>query len=137
MENNTQGPGKQFSPLWLLLDRKSTVNVIMKKELVKDILDASGRFVHVHCNTGGRIIRIEATLPGYQTIWFDDRRIKNICYLFKEKEKHRTMYDSAKGNQFIIFIPDKEVLFNKIRNGLYSHDIEDRDLALVNKVEVN
>ena len=34
-------------------------------------------------------------------------------------------------------MPDKEVLFNEIRNGLYYHDPEDRDLILINTVEEN
>ena len=32
-------------------------------------------------------------------------------------------------------MPDKEVLFNKIHNGLYYHDLEYYDLVLVNTVE--
>ena len=47
------------------------------------------------------------------------------------------MYDSAEGNQFIMVMPDKEVLFNESRNGLYYHDMEDYDLVLVNTVEEN
>ena len=31
----------------------------------------------------------------------------------------------------------KEVLFNKRRNGIYYHDMEDHGLVLVNKVEEN
>ena len=34
-------------------------------------------------------------------------------------------------------MPDKEVLFNDIRNGLYYHDTEDHDLILFNTVEEN
>ena len=34
------------------------------------------------------------------------------------------MYESAEGNQFITVMPDKEVLFNEIRNRLYYHDTE-------------
>ena len=34
-------------------------------------------------------------------------------------------------------MPDNEVLFNDIRNGLYYHDPEDRDLILINTVEEN
>ena len=34
-------------------------------------------------------------------------------------------------------MPDKEVLFNDIRNGLYYHDPEDRDFMLINTVEEN
>ena len=34
-------------------------------------------------------------------------------------------------------IPNKEVLFNESKNGLYYHDTEDCDLVLVNTVEEN
>ena len=47
------------------------------------------------------------------------------------------MNDSAEGNQLIMVMTNKEVLFNKSRNGLYYLDLEDRDLVLVNKVEEN
>ena len=47
------------------------------------------------------------------------------------------MYGSAKGNKFIVVMPEKEVLFNEIQNGRYYHDLEDRDLVLVNTVEEN
>ena len=42
------------------------------------------------------------------------------------------MYDSAEGNQLIMVMCYKEVLFNEIRNGIYYHDMEDRYLVLVN-----
>ena len=47
------------------------------------------------------------------------------------------MYDSAEGNTFIMVIPQKEVLFKQIQNGIYYHDLEDRDLVLVSTVEEN
>ena len=47
------------------------------------------------------------------------------------------MYVSAEGNQIIIVMSNNEVLFNKSRNGLYYHDLDDRDLILVNMVEEN
>ena len=34
-------------------------------------------------------------------------------------------------------MPDKEILSNDIRNGLYYHDPEYRDLILINTVEEN
>ena len=46
--NYTQGSGKAVIPLWIILDSQSTVNVIMNKELVKDIRDARGWFIRVH-----------------------------------------------------------------------------------------
>ena len=36
-----------------------------------------------------------------------------------------------------MLIPNKEVLLNDIHNGIYYHDMEDRDLVLVNMVEEN
>ena len=47
------------------------------------------------------------------------------------------MYDGAEVDQFIMVMPDKYVLFDKSRNGLYYHDMEDCDLVLVNTVEEN
>ena len=45
------------------------------------------------------------------------------------------MYDSIEVNQFIIIITNKDVLLNESHNGIYYHDLEDRDLLLVNTVE--
>ena len=69
----------------MLLDIQYTMNVIMNKELVKGVRDACGRFVHVRCNAVTSIIRTEATLPVFVTVWFDNRCITNILSLSKEK----------------------------------------------------
>ena len=45
------------------------------------------------------------------------------------------MYDSTEGNQFIMVMPNNEVLFNESRNGIYYHDMGGLDLVLVNTVE--
>ena len=121
----------------MLLDIQYTMNVIMKNELVKDIRDACGGFVHVHCNAVTRIIMTEATLPVFVTVWFDDRCITTILSMSKEKNKYHVMYDGAEVDQFIMVVPDKNVLFDESRNGLYYHDMEDYDFVLVNTVEEN
>ena len=80
-----------------MLYSQSTVNVIMNKELMKDICDTHGRFFCVLCNVGTRSIRTEATLPGYRIVWFDDRCIINILSSSKAKYNYRVMYDSSEG----------------------------------------
>ena len=57
------------------------MNFVMNKELVKYIRDTRGRLVSVHYNAGTRIIITEGTLPGFGTVWFDDRCIANILSL--------------------------------------------------------
>ena len=109
----------------------------MNKELVKDIRGTFEMFIRVHCNAGTSILRTEDTLPGFGTVWFDDRCIVNILSLLISKNKDRVMYDIEEVNQFIMGMPDKEVLLNEIRNGIYCHDTEDRDLVLVKTVEEN
>ena len=94
------------------------MNVIMNKELVKETRYTRGRFVQVHCNSGTRIVTTEATFPGFGTVWFDDRCIVNILYLSKAESKYLVMYDNAEVKKIIMVIPDKEILFNEIRNGL-------------------
>ena len=91
----------------------------------------------VQCNAGTRIIRAEDTLPGFGTVWFDNRCITNILSLLKAKNKYHVMYDSAEVNQFNMVIPNKEVLLNESHNGLYYYDMEDRDLVPVNMGEEN
>ena len=45
------------------------------------------------------------------------------------------MYDSMIGNQYIMVMNDKEVLSDKMRNGLYYHNLEDCDFVIFNTVE--
>ena len=47
------------------------------------------------------------------------------------------MYGIAEGNQFIMVMPDKEVLLNDFLNVLYYPNLEDCYLVLVNAVEEN
>ena len=61
--NETQVSGKAGIPCWILIDILSTVNLVMNKELVKDICDVRRQFIHVHWNSGTRIIRTEVILP--------------------------------------------------------------------------
>ena len=117
----------------MLLGIQSTVNLIMNKELVKGIRNACGRVFRFHCNSEKMIIRAEATLPGFGIIWFDNRCTANILYLSKAKNMYRVMYDGSEGNQFIMVMPKREVLSNDIHNGIYYNDLEDRDLAVVNR----
>ena len=69
------------------------MNFIINKKLVKNIRDSLSRFLCVHCNAGKMIIRMEATLPGFGTVLFDDRCIANILSLPKAKNYYRVMYD--------------------------------------------
>ena len=46
-----------------------------------------------------KIVRMEATLPGFGTIWFDYSFIANIISLLKSKNKYRFMYDIVEYNQ--------------------------------------
>ena len=52
--NQTQGLVNTVSLWWLIIDNQSIVNIIMNKELEKDIRHACGRFFRVQClqNTG-------------------------------------------------------------------------------------
>ena len=110
--NEIQGSGKAVSPWFLLLDSQSTVNIIMKKELLKDIRDKRWRFANFHCNEGTRITRKDTTLTGFGTVWYNDRCIVNILSLSKAKNNYHVMYDSAEVNKFITVMTDKEVLSN-------------------------
>ena len=83
--NETRGPGKAVSPWWMILDSQPTVNAIIINEVVKFIRNSYVHFVHVRCNSVTRIIRTEATLAGFGTVWFDGRCITNIISLSKAK----------------------------------------------------
>ena len=135
--NENQVSGKAVSPLWMLLDKPSTVNVFMNRGLARYIQDACGLFMCVHFDSGAKTIRTEGTLLRFGTNCFDDRYITNILSLSKVKEIFRIMYDSAEGNQCIMVIYAKDVVFNERQNGIYYHDLEDHYLVIFNTVEDN
>ena len=111
------------------------MNVIINKELVKDICDILGQFICLYCIAGTRIIKTEATLLAFGIVWFDNMCIVNIIFLSKAKNKHRVIYNSAEGNQFIMIMSDKELIFEERPNRLFYYDLEDHDLVLVNTVD--
>ena len=46
-------------------------------------------------------------------------------------------YDSQKGDQFIIHKPDGNLIFSRATNGLYFHDLNNREVNLMQTVEEN
>ena len=51
----------------------------------------------------------------------------NHTFYVERKNKYHVMYDGAEVDQFIMVMPEKYVLFDKSRNELYYHDMEDCD----------
>jgi hypothetical protein len=58
-----------------------------------------------------------------------------ILSVLHVKKRFPIRYDSANGNQFVVVKPDKEIIFNESKEGLYYHDTANRAVVMVNTVK--
>jgi hypothetical protein len=91
----------------------------------------------IHCNAGTKVASQVATLNNYGTGWYCEDAIANILSLSRVKKRFPIRYDSANGNQCVVVKPDKEIIFNEIKEGLYCHDTANRAMVMVNTVKEN
>ena len=70
-------------------------------------------------------------------VWYHPDAITNILSLSNVKRKYRVTYDSSKENSFLVHTKDKIVIFPESDSGLYAHDMEDRELVMLNTVADN
>ena len=70
-------------------------------------------------------------LPGYGTVWFEPTGIANILSMSRATKKFRVIFDSEGGNFFRMVLPDREVKFQLIPNGLYYFDASDRESGVL------
>ena len=61
----------------------------------------------------------------------------NILSMSNVKAKFRVTYDSEGEDRFIVHKPDKLVYFNCAPNGLYVHNMENREITLLNTIKEN
>eukprot|EP00536_Pseudo-nitzschia_multiseries_P005727 jgi/Psemu1/13340/gm1.13340_g len=56
-------------PYWILLNSKSSLNLVVNAELVNDIREApDNSFINIHCNSGVSRTNLIADLPGFGTV---------------------------------------------------------------------
>ena len=73
----------------------------------------------------------------YGEVWYHPKAMTNILSMTNVKKKYRVTYDSDGVDRFTIHKPNRLVHFNCSKNGLYYHDMDSRDITLVNTIEEN
>jgi Zinc knuckle len=107
---------------WLLLDNASTVDVISNKSLLANIRESSGSMT-IHCNAGSVVMTMIGDLPGYGTVWYHPDGIANILSLSRAISKGHVVYDSKKGNEFVLIkAGGSKTVFKQSEQGLYYVD---------------
>jgi hypothetical protein len=90
---------------WILLDNQSTVDVFINPRLEKDVR-VTDTIMHIHCHSGTSCTRLQASLPGYGTVWFDPKGIANILSLSNLKKTYRVTLDSSTDDTFYVHKSD-------------------------------
>jgi hypothetical protein len=133
-EFNFHHSDRRVNPDWILLDNCSTTDIFFNKKLVTNIGKAHNS-LNIHCNAGMKVVIQVATMNNYGTVWYCKDAIKNILSLSHVKKWFRIRYDSANVNQFVVVKPDKEIIFNESKEGLYYHDTANQAMVMVNTVK--
>ena len=71
--------GRAVPLTWLLLDSQSTVDLIANPRMFLNIREVRSKdAIHVHCNSGVKVVDRVDDLPGYGSVWYELTEIANI-----------------------------------------------------------
>ena len=76
----------------------------------------------------------QGLLKSYGGVWYGNQAITNILCLNNVKMKYRVTYDSTKGDVFVVHKDTHCIHFVCSNNGLYYHDVNNRQISLLNAV---
>ena len=97
MNNNT---GWAVHLTWLLLDSQSTVDLIANPRMLLNIRRVRSKdAIHIHCNSGVKVMDRVGDLPGYGTVWYEPTGITNILSMSRATKTFRVIFNS-KGRNF-------------------------------------
>ena len=107
----------------IILDNGSTLSLFANPDMVENIRK-SNTTLELATNAGISTSNQIADVPGYGTVWFDEKAIANIFGLSDLKKKYRVTYDSDKEDAFIVHMENgKTVEFKCNPDGLYHHEV--------------
>ena len=109
----------------IILDNGSTMSIFGNPDLVTNIRDANTT-LQMATNAGTQTTTQIADVPGYGTVWYDQRAIANIFGLKDMKDKgYEVTYDSNHGDTFQVHMEGKTIEFTCNKEGLYEFEVSD------------
>ena len=115
--------GRAVPLTWHLLDSQSTMDLIANPKMLLNIKKVpSEDAIHVHFNSGVKIVDRVGDLPGYRTVWYKPIGISNIISMLMATKKFRVVFNSEGGICPRMVLPDREVIFQLSPNGIYYFD---------------
>ena len=63
--------------------------------------------IHMHCNSGVKVVDRFEDSPGYENFWYEPTGITNILSMSRATKKFRVVFGSEGGNIFIMVLPDR------------------------------
>ena len=95
--HNATGRAVPFK--WLLLDSKSTVDLIANPIMLMNIRKVQCKdAIRVHCNSGVKVVDRVSDLPGYGNVWYEPTGVANILSMLRATKKFRVIFNSEGGN---------------------------------------
>eukprot|EP00536_Pseudo-nitzschia_multiseries_P001197 jgi/Psemu1/2723/gm1.2723_g len=137
---------------WTLLDSKSSINLTVNQQMIKNVHKApSSHHMNIHCNSGVARTNLMGTLPGFGPVWFypEGIDIENAIYVHKGKnstiestnEKEysnlgiRRAKEAHKIQETLDFpTTEEELIQMSQKNLIKNYDLTNQDINLMTKV---
>ena len=103
----------------IILDSGSSMDISSNPQLVTDI-KKSNQVLHLSNNVGPKINQMQAVVPDYDKVWYDDKAIANILSLTNLVKKYRVTYESHQDDAFTVHTNRGIIQFRRNKQGLYA-----------------
>ena len=119
----------------ILLDNQSTTSVFCNSDYVNDIRGADHQ-MELHTNGGPMISETKCNVKRFGESWFNPNSMTNIFSMAEMTDKYRVTFDSDVEDAFIVHLPEKQIKFPRISNGLYAMNPNERVTDLTTNYQV-